>query len=137
MKPITKTIIFVVIAFIIVIGITLVANNAQAPASTVNTPAASVSPTASVSPAASASPAAAASYTLAQVATHKTATDCWTAVGGNVFNLSAFVNKHPGGVQAISQICGVDGTATFTKMHGSNANAQAALATLKIGVLAQ
>ncbi len=132
MKPITKIIIFLVIAFIIVIIITAVKGSKVVAPVVTTTP----SSTASVSPSATVSPVAGTSYTLADIAKHKTATDCWTTVGGNVFNLSAFVTKHPGGVEAISQICGVDGTATFTQMHGSNAKAQAALASLKIGVLA-
>ncbi len=125
MKPITKIIIFLVIAFIIVIIITAVKGSKVVAPVTTTTPSSTVS----------ASPTAA-TYTLADVAKHKTATDCWTTVGGNVFDVSAFVNKHPGGVAAISQICGIDGTAAFTQMHGSNAKAQAMLASLKIGVLA-
>jgi cytochrome b involved in lipid metabolism len=123
MKPITKTIIFVVVAFIIVILITVVkSNRVEAPVTT------SPSPVATQSPAVT-------SYTLADVAKHKTSTDCWTAVGGNVFDLTPFVSKHPGGVPNISKVCGVDGTALFTAQHGTNQNAQAALASLKIGIL--
>jgi cytochrome b involved in lipid metabolism len=80
--------------------------------------------------------ALAATYTLADVQTHNTAANCWTVVGSNVYNLTSYIAAHPGGVGAISSICGVNGTATFTAMHGSSATAQAALASLLVGTLA-
>ena len=141
MKPITKIIIFLVIAFIIVLIITTAVRPAIAPATLdeLASPSASVSTSpsasASVKPSSSTSGSLMAGYTLAMVAQHKTETNCWTVVGNVVYDLTPFINKHPGGVAAISQICGVDGTVPFTKMHGSSEKAQAALATLKIGML--
>jgi len=128
MNTSTKTIIFLVVAFIIIIGITVATRPAAAPTSTsvVSTSTPSVS-----------SPPATATYTLAEVAKHATAADCWTAVGGNVYNLTSFVSKHPGGVENITKICGKDGTAAFTAQHGTSENAQKVLATLKIGSLAK
>ena len=41
--------------------------------------------------------AATGSYTLAQVAIHSSAADCWTAINGSVYNLSAWIARHPGG----------------------------------------
>lgn len=137
MKPITKIIIFVVIAFIIIIGITMAAKSVVAPGTLEEAPQATITPVATVPAAASPSTPASTgnTYTIAQVAKHKTATDCWTIVGGNVFNVTPFVSQHPGGVEAISKTCGVDATVMFTAQHGSNENAQKALASLKIGVL--
>jgi cytochrome b involved in lipid metabolism len=76
------------------------------------------------------------SYTLAEVATHATAQDCWTTINGNVYNLTPFVAQHPGG-PAILKVCGKDGTATFTAKHSTQAAPNAQLAKLKIGVLVQ
>ncbi|MEI6345614.1 MAG: cytochrome b5-like heme/steroid binding domain-containing protein [bacterium] len=75
------------------------------------------------------------SFTFAEVAKHATAADCWTTVNGNVYNLTPFVSKHPGGVGAISQICGVDGTAAFTDQHGGQRKPEKELAGLEIGTL--
>lgn len=130
MKPITKIIIFLVIAFVLIIGITFFTKPAVAPAVVEETPKTTMSPAATVSPVAGDK-----AYTIAEVAKHKTATDCWTTVGGNVFDLTPFVKQHPGGIPNISKVCGIDGTALFTQVHGSNANAQKALASLKIGIL--
>jgi len=132
MKPATKIIIFLVVAFIIIIAITF-AMRGDAPAAPEATP--TETATSTPTSTATSTPTAQASYTLAEVAMHKTAADCWTAVNGNVYNLTSFVSKHPGGVANITKICGIDGTATFTQMHGSNANAQNMIATLKIGTL--
>lgn len=73
------------------------------------------------------------SMTLGDVATHNSATDCYTIVSGNVYNLTDWINKHPGGAKAILGLCGKDGTTPFTKQHGSNANAKAALESFLIG----
>lgn len=51
-------------------------------------------------------------YTLADIAKHSTETDCWTAVNGNVYDVTDFIPSHPGG-RAIIQACGKDGTSLF------------------------
>lgn len=75
-------------------------------------------------------------YTLADVAKHASPKDCWTTVNGNVYNLTPFVGKHPGG-EAILKICGLDGTKLFTDQHGGQAKQENQLAGLEIGVLAK
>lgn len=75
--------------------------------------------------------------TMAQVATHSSANDCWTVISGSVYNLTDWISQHPGGQQAILQLCGKDGTAQFTGQHGGSAPQEDTLATFKIGVLAQ
>lgn len=77
------------------------------------------------------------SFTLTQVNSHTSADDCWTVVGNSVYDLTPFVMKHPGGVRSISKVCGRDGTAFFEEQHGGQRQAEAALASLKIGVLVQ
>jgi len=72
-------------------------------------------------------------YTMAEVATHNNPADCWATVDNNVYNLSSWVTKHPGGEKAIIGLCGVDGTAPFSKQHGSNEKAKAALASFLVG----
>jgi cytochrome b involved in lipid metabolism len=74
-------------------------------------------------------------YTFAQVQTHKTAADCWTVVGTTVYNLSAFVNIHPGGTTQIVALCGIDGTAGFTGKHSASSSAKSTLAQYSIGSL--
>lgn len=74
-------------------------------------------------------------YTMADVAQHKTQKDCWSAVNGGVYDLTEAISMHPGGPAAIAGICGVDGSSQFNKQHGSSQEANAALASFKIGDL--
>jgi cytochrome b involved in lipid metabolism len=76
-------------------------------------------------------------YTMAQVAQHASATSCFTAISGSVYNLTSFINQHPGGAQAILSLCGRDGTAAFMAQHGGQGSPERELAALKIGVLAK
>jgi cytochrome b involved in lipid metabolism len=70
---------------------------------------------------------AAKTMTATEVAAHNSESDCYTIVGGNAYNLTPWIDRHPGGEKAILGLCGKDGTAQFSKQHGSNAQAQAAL----------
>lgn len=91
-----------------------------------------------VAPAAPTTPAPTAStgtYTLVTVARHATQADCWSVVNDSVYDLTTWVSSHPGGTQAILNMCGKDATSAFTRRHGSVGGSQAELALLKIGSL--
>lgn len=49
-----------------------------------------------------------ASYTATEVAQHNTEKDCWASVDSNVYDLTDWVNRHPGGSEAIISACGKD-----------------------------
>lgn len=48
---------------------------------------------------------------------HNRREDCWTCIGGKVFNITPYVNFHPGGPKEIMKCAGRDGTALFNKYH--------------------
>ena len=75
------------------------------------------------------------SYTLAEVSTHKDAKSCWATINGKVYNLTAWINEHPGGPDKILSICGKDGTAVFTGQHGGQSRPESILASFFIGNL--
>ncbi len=77
------------------------------------------------------------SYSATVVATHNSATSCWTIIDGNVYDLTKWIPQHPGGAAAIKQLCGKDGTALFHGQHDDAKRQADILATFKIGVLAQ
>ncbi len=91
-------------------------------------------PTAVTPPAAPAGPK---SYTASQVAEHKSESSCWTIVDGEVYDVSPFMAKHPGGKANILKLCGIDGTSLFEGKHGGQSKAEMKLESLKIGVLAK
>jgi cytochrome b involved in lipid metabolism len=76
-------------------------------------------------------------FTLAQVATHKDATSCYTVISGKVYDLTMWINMHPGGPQAILSICGIDGTQAFMNQHHGASKQMTILARFYIGNLAQ
>lgn len=75
------------------------------------------------------------SYTLKEVAKHNSSASCYTVVNNNVYDVTSFITKHPGGSSKILRICGKDGTASFTDQHGGQRKPEQELAGLQIGVL--
>lgn len=74
-------------------------------------------------------------YSMADISTHNSQADCYTTIGGKVYNLTSWISKHPGGSRAILSICGKDGTAAFTSQHGGQARPERELASFYIGDL--
>jgi cytochrome b involved in lipid metabolism len=60
------------------------------------------------------------SYTAAVVATHNTTASCWSIINSNVYDLTSYISRHPGGSQNIIGICGKDGTSAFMGQHGGS-----------------
>jgi cytochrome b involved in lipid metabolism len=56
-------------------------------------------------------------YTMEQVKTHNSGSSCWSAIEGNVYDLTQWINSHPGGAAAIRGLCGIDGTQEFNRQH--------------------
>jgi cytochrome b involved in lipid metabolism len=76
-------------------------------------------------------------YSMADITTHNSATSCYSAINSSVYDLTAFINMHPGGKGAILSICGNDGTEKFMKMHKGGEKFMKILARYKIGKLTQ
>ena len=76
-------------------------------------------------------------YTMTQVMTHNSSTSCWTVVSESVYDVTSFINKHPGGSGAIKSLCGKDGTSSFENQHDGQRRPEQELASLKIGTLKQ
>lgn len=108
-------------------------------AATTTAPAASTSsttnPTSTTTTTTASTTGAATSYKLAEVKKHGDASSCWTAIGGKVYDVTAWASAHPGGAQRILNLCGRDATADFTAQHGSEREASERLATFLLGTL--
>lgn len=76
-------------------------------------------------------------YLMAQVAAHNNAKSCWTVINGGVYDVTSWINQHPGGPQAILSLCGKDGSALFIMQHSGDTRPQQELATFYIGKLSQ
>lgn len=90
------------------------------------TPSPSKTPAASATPSTSSSSATSSGYTMAKVRQNNSRSSCWSAINGKVYDLTKWINLHPGGQQRIVGICGVDGSASFNSQHrGQNDPADA------------
>ena len=54
---------------------------------------------------------------MAELQKHNTPEDCWVAIGGMVYDLTAFADEHPAGAKSIHDLAGKDGTAAFEAVH--------------------
>jgi cytochrome b involved in lipid metabolism len=73
------------------------------------------------------------SFSQAQVAEHNSASSCYTIISGSVYDLTMWVNMHPGGKAAILSLCGIDGTQKFMAQHHGAQKQMDILARFKIG----
>jgi cytochrome b involved in lipid metabolism len=88
-----------------------------------------------VTPPVQKTPSASAGYVMADVAKHNSQGSCWTVVNGEVYDVTSYVSKHPGGQQNILRLCGKDGTSLFENKHGGMSRPEAILTGLKVGNL--
>lgn len=73
--------------------------------------------------------------TLAQVKKNNKSTSCWTIVNRKVYNVTEWINQHPGGSARILSLCGKNGTAMFSGQHSGQSGPGNVLASYQIGVL--
>lgn len=76
-----------------------------------------------------------AGYTMEQVKANNTATKCWSAIDGKVYDLTNWISSHPGGAGAITSLCGTDGTSSFKGQHGGSGQPQSRLSGYLLGPL--
>ena len=89
-------------------------------------------PTVAPSPSASATPAG---YTMEQVKANNTATKCWSAIDGKVYDLTNWISSHPGGAGAITSLCGTDGTSAYINQHKGQSRPGSTLTAYLLGPL--
>jgi len=102
---------------------------APAPAAPAATPTPSPTPTAEVT--------TQTGYTMAKVKENNSAASCWSVINGNVYNLTQWINSHPGGPSVIRGLCGVDGTSSFNGKHRGDGEPASILTGYLLGPLAK
>ena len=73
--------------------------------------------------------------TMNEVATHNTPQDCWSVVDGKVYDLTQWIDKHPGGSVIIKALCGNDGTTGFNTQHQGQRRPADELSRFLVGTL--
>ena len=76
-----------------------------------------------------------ASYTMEDVKKKSTSAACWTVIDGNIYDLTKWIPVHRGGPQAITFLCGKDGTSSFKAQHEGASTPMSALANYFVGAL--
>lgn len=79
------------------------------------------------------------SYSIAELSKHNTQNDCWLAINGNVYNVTQYLDFHPGGSDLILMMCGKDATQAYNTQggrgRGHSSRADTLLAQYIIGKL--
>ncbi|KAI1274883.1 FMN-dependent dehydrogenase-domain-containing protein [Xylaria sp. FL0933] len=52
-----------------------------------------------------------------EIATHRSTSSCWIVVGGKVYDVTSYLDEHPGGAAVLLKQGGTDATAEFRKIH--------------------
>jgi len=81
------------------------------------------------------SPAGIAAISREEVSQNNTSASCWTIVEGNVYDITGYIPQHPGGVSAISTVCGEDGTSQFQAQPSHTRSAEQQLEQFLLGPL--
>ncbi len=71
---------------------------------------------------------------MAECDKHKTEEDVWLVIHGKVYDVTAFANEHPGGVDTLTKAAGIDGSAEFDSV-GHSDSAKDQLKKYQIGVV--
>ncbi|TRM65727.1 FMN-dependent dehydrogenase-domain-containing protein [Schizophyllum amplum] len=61
------------------------------------------------------------SWTLNEVSKHKTSESCWVIIKNKVYDVTSFLNEHPGGAAIILKYAGRDATAVYEPIHPADA----------------
>jgi cytochrome b involved in lipid metabolism len=73
-------------------------------------------------------------YTIQDIADKKTSSDLWMAVHGKVYNITEFIDEHPGGEEILLECGGEDATEAFEDI-GHSDSARETLEKYLVGTL--
>ena len=60
-------------------------------------------------------------FTLEEISKHNTSTDCWIIIDDFVYDVTSYIDKHPGGSDKIIKYAGNDATGEFNSIHSQYA----------------
>ena len=61
-------------------------------------------------------------FTLAEVQKHNTEEDCWIIIKNRVYEVTEYLDLHPGGIESITINAGADATEDFVAIHSTKAH---------------
>jgi len=60
-------------------------------------------------------------FTMNEVSSHNSKDDCYLVIRDNVYDVSSFIDSHPGGAEKIIEKCGQEVTGIFAQIHSNRA----------------
>jgi cytochrome b involved in lipid metabolism len=99
------------------------------------TPTATATPTSGAMQTPTPTSSGAKTFSMAEVQKANTPENCYSTINGKIYDLTAWINKHPGGDKNILKICGKDGSSAFNGQHGGQSQPETVLAGFQIGIL--
>lgn len=73
--------------------------------------------------------------TMDEVSANDSAESCWAVIDDTVYDLTGWIEEHPGGEGAIEQLCGTDATEAFEGQHAGSEGPEQQLAEMELGDL--
>ena len=138
MKYLLISMVLVIIIGVIAGGVWLIGKNRGVSKSTNNTGSSTTSQVQSQVGASSTTQetsGAVKSFSSVGVKLHNNAKSCWSSINGKVYDLTGWIDQHPGGPDFILSICGIDGSSAFGDQHSNQRRPNNELAAFYIGDL--
>ena len=73
--------------------------------------------------------------TMEEVEQNDSPDSCWAAIDGVAYDLTDWIEEHPGGADRIEALCGTDATDDFEGQHSGEERPEEQLAEFEIGEL--
>merc|ERR1719454_1443636 len=77
------------------------------------------------------------SFSWDEVKQHSTKEDRWLVIDGEVYDITRWASKHPGGSRVITHYAGQDATEAFNAFHNDPAFARKYMKAIHIGSLTE
>jgi len=75
-------------------------------------------------------------YSLAEIASHNTNKSTWLVIHNNIYDVTEFLNEHPGGEEVLLEVAGKEATEMFEDV-GHSTDARELMKKYKIGELVE
>jgi len=62
-------------------------------------------------------------YTWEEVKKHNKLNDLWVVLNGKIYDITPFVDEHPGGESVLKDVAGKDATTAFSEEHDHSQSA--------------